>query len=99
MIRNLIGGLSGGGGGGGDIWADERGGEDQVQAREPNDFTPYVDFAPLSVSQNSSMEMVVELFVKIGIKTLLIVQDGRFVGKIHKKKLLHYLEHQKTRRH
>lgn len=32
-----------------------------------------------------------EMFVKLGVKTLLIVEDGRFIGMIHKKKLLAYL--------
>lgn len=33
-----------------------------------------------------------ELFVKLGVKMLLVVEDGRFVGSLHKKRLLGYLK-------
>lgn len=32
-----------------------------------------------------------ELFAKLGVRTVLVVQDGRFLGVLHKKKLLVYL--------
>jgi hypothetical protein len=31
------------------------------------------------------------MFVKLGVKTLLVVQDGGFIGMLHKKTLLVYL--------
>ncbi|KAJ3301190.1 hypothetical protein HDU76_005809 [Blyttiomyces sp. JEL0837] len=54
-----------------------------------NDFTPWMDQAPLSVTAGTSMELVTELFVKLGVKTLCVIEkDGTFVGLIHKKRLL-----------
>ena len=73
--------------------------EEQVQPREPNDFTKWIDQAPLTVSCNASMEMVLELFVKMGVKTLLVVEDGRYVGRIHKKLLLGYLKENEDKKH
>ncbi|KAJ3082941.1 hypothetical protein HK102_001370 [Quaeritorhiza haematococci] len=60
--------------------------------KDANDLTQWVDWAPLMISQNSSMETVMELFVKLGIKTMLVVNEGKYVGTIHKKKLLAYLK-------
>lgn len=57
-----------------------------------NDFTPYLDQAPLTVSINASMELVLELFVKLGVRYLCVNhRNGMFVGVIDKKILLMYL--------
>ncbi|KAJ1980256.1 hypothetical protein H4R33_005521 [Dimargaris cristalligena] len=56
------------------------------------DFTVYVDLAPLSVSLRASVEMVTELFSKLGVRYLCVVEQGRFQGVIHKKRFLHYLQ-------
>ncbi|KAJ3130097.1 hypothetical protein HK098_006156 [Nowakowskiella sp. JEL0407] len=59
---------------------------------DPNDFTPWTDVAPLTLYNNSSMEMVTEMFTKLGAKTIIIVShDGRVVGIVHKKRFLAYL--------
>ncbi|KAI9357247.1 chloride channel [Zopfochytrium polystomum] len=56
------------------------------------DLSPWMDQAPLSVRSHTSMELVTELFVKLGVKTLCIIEDdGTFVGLIHKKRLLAWL--------
>ncbi|KAI8805553.1 clc channel, partial [Cladochytrium replicatum] len=68
--------------------------DDPCRASDPNDFTQWMDQAPLTVYENTSMEMVTEIFVKLGTKTILVVShDGRCVGVIHKKRLLAYLNH------
>ncbi|RKP26431.1 chloride channel [Syncephalis pseudoplumigaleata] len=56
-----------------------------------NDFTAYMDRAPLSVSQSASMELVMEMFAKLGVRYLCVVRHGRYVGMIHKKRLLAYI--------
>ncbi|KAJ3222098.1 hypothetical protein HK099_002713 [Clydaea vesicula] len=61
-------------------------------ASEPNDYSKWMDQNPLFVGVGTSMEFVVELFVKLGVKTLFVCFDGRFVGTVHKKKLLSYLK-------
>ncbi|TPX68097.1 hypothetical protein SpCBS45565_g03386 [Spizellomyces sp. 'palustris'] len=52
---------------------------------EVHDFTPWMDTAPLSVPHTTSLDLVHELFVKLGIKTLCVVCDGKLVGVVHKK--------------
>jgi len=59
---------------------------------EINDFTPWVDQAPLMISVNSSMELATEMFVRLGTRYLCVVLDGHFVGVIHKKALIKYIK-------
>ncbi|GJJ74156.1 chloride channel 3/4/5 [Entomortierella parvispora] len=56
------------------------------------DFTPFTDQAPLSVSLFSSMDLVMELFIKLGIKYVCVVKAGEHYGMIHKKRLLTFLK-------
>ncbi|KAG0363327.1 hypothetical protein BGX24_004909 [Mortierella sp. AD032] len=56
------------------------------------DFTPFTDQAPPSVSLFSSMDLVVELFIKLGIKYLCVVKAGEHYRMIHKKRLLSFLK-------
>ncbi|RHZ54295.1 hypothetical protein Glove_428g54 [Diversispora epigaea] len=51
-------------------------------------FIQYMDQAPLTVAQNSSLELVLELFKKLGLKYICVVNCGQYVGVIHKKRLL-----------
>ncbi|KAG0370434.1 hypothetical protein BGZ54_006327 [Gamsiella multidivaricata] len=55
------------------------------------DFTPFTDQAPLAVSLFSSMDLVMELFIKLGIKYVCVVKAGEHYGMIHKKRLLTFL--------
>ena len=55
------------------------------------DFSQFVNKAPISLASQSSAELVVELFMKLGIRTLLIINDGEYSGIIHKKQLLYML--------
>ncbi|KAG0309658.1 hypothetical protein BGZ98_009978 [Dissophora globulifera] len=56
------------------------------------DFTPFTDQAPLTVSLFSSMDLVMELFIKLGIKYVCVVKAGEHYGMIHKKRLLTFLK-------
>ncbi|CAG8662407.1 9063_t:CDS:10 [Gigaspora margarita] len=51
----------------------------------------YTDQAPLTVSKNASLEVVLELFKKLGLRYICVVNCGEYVGVIHKKQLLVYL--------
>jgi chloride channel 3/4/5 len=64
---------------------------DSVEEHQPNDYTRWMDQAPVTVAYNTTMEMTMELFVKLGIKTLMVVEKGRFLGIIHKKDVIAYL--------
>ncbi|KAI0221534.1 hypothetical protein L0F63_001426, partial [Massospora cicadina] len=57
----------------------------------PNDMTPFIDQAPLSVSIHASMEVVLELFIKLGLRYLCVTENSQYAGVIHKKRLLAYL--------
>ncbi|KAF9357964.1 hypothetical protein BGX26_002756 [Mortierella sp. AD094] len=65
------------------------------------DFTPFTDQAPLAVSLFSSMDLVMELFIKLGIKYVCVVKAGKHYGMIHKKRLLSFLKEndEKQKRH
>ncbi|RIA80878.1 chloride channel [Glomus cerebriforme] len=54
-------------------------------------FTAYVNQAPLTVSKNASLEVVLELFKKLGLRYVIVVDRGQYIGVIHKKRLLVYL--------
>ncbi|KAK9717300.1 hypothetical protein K7432_006318 [Basidiobolus ranarum] len=56
------------------------------------DFSAYMDHAPVTVTEYTPMEVVLELFTKLGTRYLCVVDKGRFVGVIHKKRLLAYLK-------
>ncbi|KAJ3282937.1 hypothetical protein HK104_010632 [Borealophlyctis nickersoniae] len=53
-----------------------------------HDFTPWMDQAPLSVPDTAPLDLVAELFVKLGVKMLCVVRDGRLVGVVNKKRLV-----------
>ncbi|CAJ0848978.1 12221_t:CDS:1, partial [Entrophospora sp. SA101] len=48
--------------------------------------------APLTVSKNSSLEVILELFKKLGLRYVCVTENGQYVGVIHKKWLLRYLK-------
>jgi len=61
-------------------------------ARDPFDFTPYMDQAPLTMQSNSPMEMLHQFFVKLGAKYVIITDcDGYYEGLIDKKTWLAFL--------
>ncbi|ORX49047.1 hypothetical protein DM01DRAFT_1338223 [Hesseltinella vesiculosa] len=58
-----------------------------------NDFSQYVDKAPLTINQNASMELLMEMFVKLGCRYVCVTHsNGHYVGIIHKRRLLAYLK-------
>ncbi|KAF3221970.1 hypothetical protein TWF192_009626 [Orbilia oligospora] len=66
--------------------------ESEDGTRMLTDFTGYVDPAPIALEIRSPMELVYELFVKLGLRFLCITQEGQFAGMVHKKDLLKYLK-------
>lgn len=52
----------------------------------------WVDLAPFSVCSECSSELVVEMFTKLGIRTLLVTKDGAYVGVIQKKRMLSFIK-------
>ncbi|PPQ67255.1 hypothetical protein CVT25_005839 [Psilocybe cyanescens] len=59
---------------------------------DPFDFTPYMDQAPLTLANNSPMELVHQIFVKLGARYVIITDtDGLYEGVIDKKTWLAFL--------
>ena len=58
------------------------------------DLSMFVDRTPLAISAESPMEYAVEMFGKLGLRHLCVVDggDGRVVGVIIKKRLVVWLE-------
>lgn len=57
-------------------------GDERVSARDPTDFTPYIDPAPMALERNSPMDLVYECFAKLGLRYLCVTRDGQFAGVV-----------------
>jgi hypothetical protein len=55
-------------------------------------FVKWVDDSPLTVFATASADMIVELFVKLGVHTVHVVSKGIFIGIIHKKDIIAFLK-------
>ncbi|KAK3692497.1 chloride channel [Podospora appendiculata] len=58
---------------------------------DPTDFTPYIDPAPVALDIRSPMDLVYECFVKLGLRYICILRDGRYAGMTHKKTFVKYI--------
>jgi chloride channel 3/4/5 len=60
-----------------------------LSLEEPSDLSVYVDRAPCTVTTSSSLELVHQMFVKLGIRYLVVLNDdGSFRGLIFKKRFV-----------
>jgi len=50
--------------------------------KDPCDFTPYIDPAPVALERHSPMDLVYECFVKLGLRYLCVLRDGKFHGVV-----------------
>lgn len=60
------------------------------------DLTPWMDSAPLTVVEHTPLNIVYDLFKKLGLRVCLVVQQGRLVGIISKKDILRHLPKSKV---
>jgi len=59
---------------------------------DPYDFSPYMDKAPITMANNSPMEFLHQIFVKLGARYAIITDtDGLYEGIIDKKTWLAFL--------
>ncbi|KAL1837481.1 hypothetical protein VTJ49DRAFT_3742 [Mycothermus thermophilus] len=58
---------------------------------DPTDFTPYIDPAPVALDIRSPMDLVYECFVKLGLRYICVLKDGRYAGMTHKKTFVKYV--------
>lgn len=68
--------------------------DEQASDMSPiNDFSQYVDKAPLTINQNASMELLMEMFIKLGARYVCVTHsNGHYLGIVHKRRLLAYLK-------
>ncbi|KAK1081241.1 hypothetical protein LTR48_007534, partial [Friedmanniomyces endolithicus] len=59
-------------------------------ATDPTDFTPYIDPAPVALDICSPMDLVFECFVKLGLRYICVLKEGRYAGLVHKKTFVRY---------
>ncbi|KAK4123670.1 hypothetical protein N657DRAFT_573235 [Parathielavia appendiculata] len=59
--------------------------------RDPTDFTPYIDPAPVALDIKSPMDLVYECFAKLGLRYICVLKDGRYAGMTHKKTFVKYM--------
>ncbi|KAF1995478.1 voltage-gated protein/chloride channel-like protein [Amniculicola lignicola CBS 123094] len=71
---------------------DDEDGSGDEEEHDPTDFTPYIDPAPVALDMHSPMDLVYECFVKLGLRYLCSLKDGRFAGMIHKKAFVKYIK-------
>jgi chloride channel 3/4/5 len=58
-----------------------------MSMEEPSDLSVYVDKAPCTATTSSPLELVHQMFVKLGIRYLVVLNnDGSFKGLIFKKR-------------
>ncbi|KAK1750734.1 chloride channel [Echria macrotheca] len=58
---------------------------------DPSDFTPFIDPAPVALDIRSPMDLVYECFVKLGLRYICVLRDGRYAGMTHKKTFVKYI--------
>lgn len=71
-------------------WQDTE--EDDERVRDPTDFTPYIDPAPISLDAHSPMDLVFQCFVKLGLRYICVSREGQYAGMLHKKTFVKYLK-------
>lgn len=49
---------------------------------DPSDFTPYIDPAPIALDVHSPMDLVYECFVKLGLRYICVLRDGKYAGLV-----------------
>ncbi|KAJ3300244.1 hypothetical protein HK104_002806 [Borealophlyctis nickersoniae] len=55
------------------------------------DLRPWIDQTPMTITPRFPMEMVIELFKKMGLRQVLITQNGKLCGLLTKKDLLRHV--------
>lgn len=56
------------------------------------DFTPFIDPAPMALDISSPMDLVFECFVKLGLRYICVLKEGRYAGLVHKKAFVKYVK-------
>jgi chloride channel 3/4/5 len=57
---------------------------------DPSDFTPYIDPAPVSLDVHSPMDLVYECFVKLGLRYICVLRDGKYAGLVRTRQRIYF---------
>ena len=66
--------------------------EDDDREEDPTDFTPYIDQSPIALDYHSPMDLVYQVFVKLGLRYVCVLRDGQYAGLVHKKTFVKYIK-------
>ncbi|KAK3898123.1 chloride channel [Staphylotrichum tortipilum] len=64
---------------------------EEEDGEDLTDFTPFVDPAPVALDIKSPMDLVYECFVKLGLRYICVLKDGKYAGMTHKKTFAKYM--------
>ncbi|KAF2400681.1 hypothetical protein EJ06DRAFT_402204 [Trichodelitschia bisporula] len=70
-------------------WEEEDG---AARGADPTDFTNFIDRAPVALDVRSPMDLVYECFVKLGLRYICVLRDGKYAGLVHKKAFVKYIK-------
>ncbi|KAL1964987.1 hypothetical protein VTN77DRAFT_6187 [Rasamsonia byssochlamydoides] len=60
--------------------------------RPLRDFSPYIDPAPVALDIHSPIDLVYQCFMKLGLRYICVLRDGKFVGLVHKKLFVKFMK-------
>ncbi|KAI2626675.1 chloride channel [Hypoxylon sp. NC1633] len=73
--------------------------DEETPERDPTDFTPYIDPAPVALDIKSPMDLVYECFAKLGLRYICVLRNGRYAGMTHKKRFVRYMRELEEKQH
>ncbi|KAJ5626919.1 Cystathionine beta-synthase core [Penicillium herquei] len=62
--------------------------EDIIQ----EDFTRYIDPAPIALDVHSPIDLVYQCFAKLGLRYLCVLHNGQYAGLVHKKRFVKFMK-------
>lgn len=66
--------------------------DEEADDFDSTDFTPFVDPSPVALDVHSPMDLVYQCFVKLGLRYVCVLRDGKFAGMVHKKRFVKYIK-------
>ncbi|RAO71095.1 uncharacterized protein BHQ10_007107 [Talaromyces amestolkiae] len=65
--------------------------EDGDSSGPVHDFTIYIDPSPVALDVHSPLDLVYQCFVKLGLRYVCVLHDGKFQGLVHKKQFVKHM--------
>ncbi|KAH8696060.1 putative voltage-gated chloride channel [Talaromyces proteolyticus] len=71
-------------------WTDNSS-EHEEGAEVVHDFTIYIDPSPVALDVHSPLDLVYQCFVKLGLRYICVLGNGKFQGLVHKKQFVKHM--------